>query len=164
MKRIRSRRSFLAQAVGGSLAGAAALVLGGPDLAAQDRPGQRRLPVDADPGDPAHSGLSDSDSGSQADPAGNGRGGPEARRRGVSDADRGSAADPARRGRGPAHRSAGARPPFRGGSVDTDSGASADATGRGGSPSPGRTAARPAPRPAPRERFVICPGNRRCPR
>lgn len=160
MKRMRSRRSFLAQAIGGSAAGAAALVLGAPSLAAQDRPGQRRLPVDADPNDPAHSGLSDRDSGSHADPAGNGRGGPEARRRGVSDADQGSGADPVRRGRGPAHRSAGARPRFRGGSADTDSGATADATGTGGAPSP----APPSVQSAPRERFVVCPGNRRCPR
>ena len=160
MKRMRSRRSFLAQAIGGGLAGAAALVLGPPSLGAQDRAGQRRLPVDADPGDPAHSGLTDSDSAANADPAGNGRGGAEARRPGISDADQGSGADPARRGRGPVHRGANARARFRGGSVDTDSGATADVAGRGGSPRP----ARPAARPAPRERFVVCPGNRRCPR
>lgn len=162
MKRMRSRRSFLAQAIGGSFAGAAALVLG--PSAARAQPATRRLAVDADPNDPAHSGLNDRDSGSHTDPAGNGRGGPEARRRGVSDADQGGGADPARRGRGPAHRSAGTR--FRGGAVDTDRRARADAAGTGGPPSPPPPIARPAPvaGPAPRERFVICPGNRRCPR
>lgn len=155
----RSRRSFLAQAIGGSVAGAAALVLGVPSVGAQDRAGQRQLRVDADPSDPAHTGLSDSDGGAHSDPAGNGRGGPSARRRGVTDADQGGNADPARLGRGPV-RSGSGRDRRSSGRTDTDSGASADATGRGGSPNPGRTAARPAPR----ERFVVCPGNRRCPR
>jgi len=160
MRRTRSRRSFLAQAVGASIAGAAALVLGAPALAAQERRGERRLRVDADPNDPAHTGLTDTDAGGHADPAGNGRGGSEARRRGISDADEGSGADPERRGRGPVHRGAAARGGFRAGSVDRDSGPSADATGRGGGSRPGVAA--PVARPT--ERFVVCPGNRRCPR
>ena len=74
----RNRRSFLTRAIGVSAAGAAALVLGAPSEGAQ---GARRLRVDADPNDPAHSGLTDSDRGAHSDPPGNGRGGRSARRR-----------------------------------------------------------------------------------
>jgi len=161
---LRNRRSFLTRAIGVSAAGAAALVLGAPSEGAQ---GGRRLRVDADPNDPAHSGLTDADRGAHSDPPGNGRGGRSARRRGVEDADAGASADPVRRGRGPIrgrhHQSterpapvppapatqgmAGGRPPAR--STDTDSGPNSDAIGSGGGP---------------QERFITCPGHRRCPR
>jgi len=160
----RNRRSFLTRAIGVSVGGAAALVLGAPSHGAQ---GERRLRVDADPNDPAHSGLTDADRGAHSDAPGNGRGGRSARRRGVEDADAGASADPARRGRGPARgeprRRTGmtdsdptdpvaqgrARRRSSAGPTDTDSGPNADAIGSGRGP---------------QERFINCPGHRRCPR
>jgi hypothetical protein len=129
-KRKLDRRSFLAQVLGGTVGGSALLVMGAGAVATTPEPrGERRMIVDADPGDPAReppepapaprmSSVSDSDSGPNADPAGHGR---SARRRsGITDSDSGANADPAGLGRAQAS-------------------------------------------PAPRESFIICPGNPRCP-
>jgi len=108
--------------------------------------------VDADPADPAReppapapmagtSSVSDSDSGPNADPIGHGQSG--RRQSGVTDSDSGANADPAGNGRGGR----------RSGISDSDSGANADPAGLG----------RAQASPAPRESFIICPGNPRCP-
>ena len=66
----------------------------------------------------ANTGITDSDRGANADPAGNGRGG--TRPGGITDSDSGRYADPVGRGRG-----------GRTGITDSDGGAYADPAGRG---------------------------------
>jgi len=124
-----SRRSFLARVAGGAVAGGAALtVLGETAQAGQ---------TDTDPGDPVgggRTGVTDNDSGSNADRAGYGRGrrrsgitdgdpgdpvGNGRGRSGITDNDRGSHADPAGNGRG------------RRSCSDSDRGSHADPIGRG---------------------------------
>ena len=88
-----SRRSFLTRVAGGAIAGGAALTILGESAEA----GQVS---DRDPSDPAgrgRTGITDNDSGNNADRAGHGRGG---RRSGITDNDRGRSADPAGNGRG----------------------------------------------------------------
>jgi hypothetical protein len=153
-KRKLDRRSFLAQVLGGTVGGSALLVTGvGACATASEPRGERRMIVDADPADPAReppepaavpgtSSVSDSDSGTNADPIGHGQ---SARRRsGITDSDSGANADPAGHGRSARRRS---------GITDSDSGANADPAGLG----------RAQASPAPRESFIICPGNPRCP-
>lgn len=154
-----NRRSFLSQVVGGVFAGGGLLALVSGEAGAQPR--RQRMTVDADPTDPARTGISDSDSGGNADPPEDGRGGPEARRRGVADTDSGANADPARRGRGPPHTRP---PPARGSDSDPS-----DLPGWGRSartlpPPPGPPPLGGVRGPASPGRFVICPGHRRCPR
>ncbi|HPD92521.1 MAG: hypothetical protein H6900_14925 [Rhodobacter sp.] len=102
----------------GALGGGAALATAGMATRAQAL-------TDSDSGsgaDPAGqgrgTGLTDSDSGSNADQAGNGRG-----TYAITDQDSGANADPAGRGRGPGG--------VRTGITDTDSGSSADQAGYG---------------------------------
>lgn len=84
-----SRRSFMTRVVGGAVVGGGAMVALGTSAKALQI-------TDGDPGDPANrTGLTDNDSG---DRAGNGRG--TRRYRACSDNDSGSNADPAGRGRG----------------------------------------------------------------
>ncbi|MCB1388935.1 MAG: hypothetical protein KDK12_07315, partial [Rhodobacteraceae bacterium] len=72
----------------------------------------------------AQSGITDSDTGGSADPAGNGRGSGGGSRSGLTDSDSGASADPAGNGRGGGGSS-------RSGLTDSDSGASADPAGNG---------------------------------
>ena len=109
------RRSFLARVAGGAIGGSALLVIG--NQAAAEPPAEgRRMAIDRDPSDPAResppepptpaTGVSDSDSGANADPAGRGR---ARRRSSITDSDAGANADAAGRGRG-ARPSSGAAP------------------------------------------------------
>lgn len=100
-KRKLTRRSFLAQVIGGTaVAGAALTLVGGRAEALQV--------TDHDPTDQVGhgrgggTGMTDSDSGPGADPAGRGRGGGPRQdgRSGVTDSDSGPNADPAGNGRG----------------------------------------------------------------
>jgi hypothetical protein len=101
-----SRRSFLARVLGaGTAYGATALVSG-----AHAQHVRTWSATEA----ACASGLTDSDSGRNADPAGNGRG-----TGGVTDSDTGTEADPVGQGRG------------TGGVTDTDSGSEADPVGQG---------------------------------
>ena len=110
-----SRRSFLGKVVGGAAVGALAITVGATEAQAQ---------TDSDPYDPIgggrgrRTGITDSDRGANADPAGNGRGG---RRSGITDSDSGANADPAGNGRGRG----------RTGLTDSDSGGWADPAGNG---------------------------------
>jgi hypothetical protein len=159
-----SRRSFLIRVTANVMvAGGALGVVAGETSRAQpgrggaaSTPQSRRMVVDADPADPARSGTTDSDSGSPADPLGNGRQSlppgspappaPSAPRRpratGVTNSDPG---DPRGQGRTGVTNSDPTDPPQYG------------LRRYGGPP-------RPTIVPAPQQRIVICPGNRRCPR
>jgi hypothetical protein len=100
-----TRRSFLARVAGGSL------IFGGPLSLIAGRASAMQV-TDHDPTDPSGhgrgggTGVTDSDSGPGADPAGRGRGvsGGESRGEGfatgVTDSDTGPSADPPQRGRG----------------------------------------------------------------
>src|SRR5688572_15543472 len=107
-----SRRSFLGRVAGGALVGGAALtVLGESAQAVQS---------DNDPTDASgrgYTGVTDNDSGSNADRAGHGR----SRRSGLTDNDTGSNADAAGNGRG--RRTSGV--------TDNDTGSNADPAGNG---------------------------------
>jgi hypothetical protein len=109
-----SRRSFLTRVAGGAIAGGAALTILGESAEA----GQVS---DRDPTDAAgrgYTGVTDNDSGSNADRAGHGRG---RRRTGITDNDRGAGADAAGYGRGRR----------RSGITDNDTGRNADPAGNG---------------------------------
>lgn len=137
LRRGLARRSFLARVSACALV--AGYAGGGSVVAARRR---RRAPlqmiVDSDPRDPAR----------LPGPAGAAPRPPRGRiRTGYSDTDSGPDADPAFYGR----RGSGRR---RGGFTDNDSGPGADPVGIGHGPG----------QPGPSQRFVICPGNARCPR
>ena len=113
-----SRRSFLGRVLGGAAIGAVAIVGGATPAAAQ---------TDSDPNDPvgrgrgSYGGVTDSDTGRYADPAGRGRGrGRRRYRSGITDRDPG---DPVGNGRG------GRR--GRSGCTDSDGGSYADPAGNG---------------------------------
>jgi hypothetical protein len=119
-----SRRSFMASV--GATAGGGALALVNGRAEAQVTDGDPTDPVGRGRGtaSPQPGGITDSDTGAGADPAGHGRG-PRSPS-GVTDSDTGSGADPVGQGRGP--RSAAP------GLTDSDSGSGADPVGHGRGP------------------------------
>ena len=134
-RRTLTRRSFLARiGAGGLVAG-----YGVGTLEAEARPRRRvpmRMAIDSDPRDPARP---------PAPPAATSSRGRV--RTGFSDRDTGPEADPANYGRR-------GNPRRRAGISDNDSGPAADPIGQGHGPG----------RPTQVQRFVVCPGNSRCPR
>jgi hypothetical protein len=163
-----SRRSFLVRVTGSAAAVGGSLAFVGGDAWGQGPPGQsrqasppRQMVVDADPNDPARSGTTDSDSGSSADRAGNGR----------RPLQSGSSTAP---NAAPANPPANARPPGPAGRTGTTNSDPGDPPGNGRTgmtnsdpsdrPYYGRAAGAGAVAPPRPQRIVICPGSRRCPR
>ena len=113
-----SRRSFLGTVAGGSVAGAAAIVMATTGAEAQTT--DRDTGSNADRPGHGRSGVTDSDTGANSDRPGHGRGG--RRRTGLTDSDSGNGADSPGYGRGRGRRS---------GITDSDSGRGADSPGNG---------------------------------
>lgn len=111
-----SRRSFLGTVAGGSVAGAAAIVLASTGAEAQtsDNDSGRN----ADPSGHGRTGVTDRDSGRGSDSPGHGRGGRRGRS-GLTDSDSGRGADSPGNGRG------------RRACTDSDSGRNSDQAGHG---------------------------------
>jgi len=118
-----SRRSFLSIVTGGAITiGAAGTVMGGAAYARQVTDSDTGS--NADPVGRGRSSVTDSDSGSNADRAGYGRG--SGGRSGLTDSDTGNNSDPVGRGRGSADRAGAGRR-----CSDSDSGGRADPGGSG---------------------------------
>lgn len=117
------RRSVLA-GIGATVLGATATSIGGCFVSAQPQQGTVQTTVAQPAVVQGSSGLTDRDSGSIADPAGNGRGGYRGIVTGVTDGDSGYYSDPAGQGRG-------ARFMGSTGITDRDSGSWADPAGNG---------------------------------